>query len=102
MWSFDHANEHLTLVRAMTNSGAFNLAPYLLDPMPPNAMDGAGNWDMVHQQAHDDAAAYFNAEPSLPLIDSSTERQGQFQTWLFINSQEHILLSQAARATGLV
>jgi hypothetical protein len=103
MWSFDHANEHAKLIAAMGSSASnYNLARYLLDPMPLDAMNGASNWDLVHQQAHDDAAGFFNVQPSLPLIDSSTEVHGQFQTWLFINSQEHDALNLAALRTGRV
>ena len=95
-WVFDHAHEHGKLVQAMNSSSAFNLVQYLLDPLQAGAMNGAGMWDMNHQQAHDDASAWFSVKPSLPLIDSTTEHPGPFQWFLFANSQEHNALSRAA------
>jgi hypothetical protein len=99
-WAFDHQQEHRKLVAQMNDPSAFNLINYLLDPMPSDAMNGASLWDMNHQQAHDDAAAWFGVSPSLPLIDSTTQRQGPFQWFLFINSQEHNALSLAALQSG--
>jgi hypothetical protein len=99
-WAFDHQQEHQKLVAQMRDPSAGNLINYLLDPMPPDAMNGASLWDMNHQQAHDDAARFFNVHPSLTLIDSSTQDQGPFQWFLFINSQEHNALNQAAIVSG--
>jgi hypothetical protein len=97
---FDHQQEHVKLVAQMGNPTPFTLINYLLDPMPPGAMDGASLWDMNHQQAHDDAAHFFNVQPSLTLIDSPTQRPGPFQWFLFTNSQEHNALNQAALNLG--
>ena len=97
---FDHQQEHVKLVAQMGNPNPFTLINYLLDPMPPGAMDGASLWDMNHQQAHDDAAHFFNVQPSLTLIDSPTQRPGPFQWFLFTNSQEHNALNQAAINLG--
>jgi len=89
------------LIAAMgSNATNYNLARYLLDPMPSDAMNGASLWDMNHQQAHDDAANFFGVQPSLTLIDSPTQRAGPFQWFLFTNSQEHNALNQAALAFG--
>jgi hypothetical protein len=98
---FDHAQEHKKLVAQMGNPTPFTLINYLLDPMPPDALQtSASLWDMNHQQAHDDAAGYFNVQPSLALIDSPTQRPGPFQWFLFTNSQEHSALTQAALLSG--
>ena len=99
-WVFDHWREHVKLTSAMSNPSAFNLITYLLDPMPSDAMNGASLWDMNHQQAHDDAASAFNVQPSLTLIDSTSQLAGPFQWFLFTNSQEHNALNQAALAFG--
>jgi hypothetical protein len=101
-WAFDHQQEHQKLVAQMSNPSQFNLINYLLDPMPGDAMNGASLWDMNHQQAHDDAARFFNVQPSLTLIDSTTQQAGPFQWFLFINSQEHNALNQAAIISGHV
>ena len=93
---FDHAQEHVKLTAQMGSPTTYNLINYLLDPMPPGSMGGASLWDMNHQQAHDDAANFFNVQPSLTLIDSPTQRPGPFQWFLFTNSQEHVALNQAA------
>jgi hypothetical protein len=99
---FDHQQEHQKLVAQMGNSTPFNLLNYLLDPMPPDAWQtgGATLWDMNHQQAHDDAANWFNVQPSLGLVDNPTQQQGPFQWFLFTNSQEHNALSLAAMRSG--
>jgi len=99
-WMFDHQQEHTKLVAQMRNPSQFNLINYLLDPMPPTAMNGASLWDMNHQQAHDDAANWFGVQPSLTLIDSTTQQNGPFQWFLFTNSQEHNALNQAALLSG--
>ena len=99
-FAFDHANEHQKLVAQMGNPTPYNLINYLLDPMPPDSMGGASLWDMNHQQAHDDAANWFNVQPSLALIDTPTQAAGPFQWFLFTNSQEHNALSQAALLSG--
>jgi hypothetical protein len=99
-WAFDHAHEHGKLVDAMAQPSSYNLMHYLLDPMPNDAMNGASAWDMNHQQAHDDAANWFNVQPSLPLIDSTAQNNGPFQWFLFTNSQEHNALSLAALQSG--
>ena len=93
---FDHAQEHVKLTAQMGTSTPYNLINYLLDPMPPGSMGGASLWDMNHRQAHDDAANFFNVQPSLTLIDSPTQQPGPFQWFLFTNSQEHVALNQAA------
>jgi hypothetical protein len=99
-WVFDHQQEHQKLTAQMQPS-AGNLINYLLDPMPPDAWQtGATLWDMNHQQAHDDAARFFNVQPSLSLIDSPTQQAGPFQFFLFINNQEHVALNQAALNLG--
>jgi hypothetical protein len=99
-WAFDHQQEHQKLVAQMNDPSAFNLINYLLDPMPGDAMNGASLWDMNHQQAHDDAARWFGVQPSLTLIDSTTQQAGPFRWFLFINSQEHNALNQAAIVSG--
>jgi hypothetical protein len=99
-FAFDHANEHQKLVAQMGSPTPYNLINYLLDPMPPDSMGGASLWDMNHQQAHDDAANWFNVQPSLALIDTPTQAAGPFQWFLFTNSQEHNALSQAALLSG--
>jgi hypothetical protein len=102
-WAFDHQQEHQKLVAQMgAGASSFSLINYLLDPMPGDAMNGASLWDMNHQQAHDDAARFFNVQPSLTLIDSTTQQAGPFQWFLFINSQEHNALNQAAIVSGHV
>jgi hypothetical protein len=99
-WAFDHWQEHSKLTAQMRDPSKFNLINYLLDPMPSDAMNGASLWDMNHQQAHDDAANWFGVQPSLTLIDSTTQQQGPFQWFLFTNSQEHNALNQAALFFG--
>lgn len=98
MFAFDHANEHDKLTAAMSTPSVFNLANYLLDPA--GTLTGAGNWAQDHQQAHDDAALWFNVQPSLPLVDT-TASAGSLQTWLFTNLTEHDQLSGAALAASL-
>ena len=98
---FDHAQEHKKLVAQMGSPSPYNLINYLLDPMPPDALTASASlWDMNHQQAHDDAANYFNVQPSLTLVDTPTQRQAPFQWFLFTNSQEHNALNQAAILLG--
>jgi hypothetical protein len=41
-------------------------------------------------------------QPSLTLIDSPTQQSGPLQWFLFINSQEHNALNQAAIVSGHV
>jgi hypothetical protein len=102
-WVFDHQQEHNKLVAQMRDPSAGNLINYLLDPMPPDAWQtGATLWDMNHQQAHDDAARFFNVQPSLDLVDTPTQQAGPFQWFLFTNSQEHNALNQAAIVSGHV
>jgi hypothetical protein len=99
-WAFDHQQEHQKLVAQMNDPSAFNLINYLLDPMPGDAMNGTSLWDMNHQQAHDDAARWFNVQPSLTLIDSTTQQAGPFAWFVFINQQEHSALNGAALNLG--
>jgi len=100
---FDHAQEHKKLVAQMGSPSPYNLINYLLDPMPPDALSTpASLWDMNHQQAHDDAANYFNVQPSLTLIDTPTQRQAPFQWYLFTNEREHSALTEAALKSGHV
>jgi hypothetical protein len=101
-WAFDHLQEHVKLTAQMNDPSVFNLINYLLDPMPGDAMNGASLWDMNHQQSHDDAANWFGVQPSLTLIDSTTQSNGPFQWFLFTNSQEHNALNQAAMVSGHV
>lgn len=93
-FSFDHAIEHDRLTAAMGAGASRFTSAYQLDPMPTAAMFGAGNWAQDHQQAHDDAAAWFS-QRSLPLVDTSTSA-GSLQQWLFTNSTEHDTLSRSA------
>ena len=95
-FSFDHAHEHGKLVDAMDQPSAFNLMHYLLDPIASSGMGGSDMWSMNHQQAHDDAANWFDVQPSLQLIDTPAQATGPFQWFLFSNSQEHNALSLAA------
>jgi hypothetical protein len=97
MFAFDHANEHNKLTFDMADPSLFNIANYLLDPA--GTLTGAGNWALDHQQAHDDAALWFNVQPSLPLVDTQASA-GSLQTWLFTNSTEHDQLSGAALAAS--
>lgn len=100
-WAFDHQQEHVKLTAQMGSPTPFNLINYLLDPMPPDALDNPATlWSMNHQQAHDDAANYFNVQPSLTLVDTPTQRQAPFQWYLFTNSREHNALNQAAILLG--
>jgi hypothetical protein len=98
---FDHAQEHKKLVAQMGNPTPFTLINYLLDPMPPDALDNPATlWDLNHNQAHDDAASYFGVQPSLPLVDTRTQQRGPFQIFLFVNHQEHVALTGAALLRG--
>lgn len=99
-FAFDHAQEHRKLTIQMGSPSSYNLVNYLLDPVPPDAMTGSTLWDMNHQQSHDDAANWFNVQPSLTLVDSPGQLPGPFQWFLFTNSQEHNALNQAALASG--
>ena len=95
MFAFDHANEHQTIASAIGNPSAFNLQGYLLDP-PIGQEIPNGNWQSVHQQAHDDAGYYFS-QASLQLVgEGATTAQ-----WLFINSTEHVALNSAILAGSL-
>lgn len=95
---FDHAQEHAKLTRSI-HINAASLANYQLDPVIGD-MGGADMWSMNHQQAHDDAAAWYNVKPSIQLIDSTTLTPGPLNWFLFINSQEHAALSLAALKQG--
>jgi hypothetical protein len=97
-FSFDHAAEHDKLTFSMAQPTLFNIANYLLDPMPAAAMVGAGNWAQDHQQAHDDAGAWFG-QPSMQLVDTSGSA-GSLQQWLFVNQVEHSTLAGAALASS--
>jgi hypothetical protein len=97
-FSFDHAQEHDKLTWSMATPTAFNIANYLLDPMPSAAMTGAGNWAQDHQQSHDDAGAWF-AQPSMQLVDTQASA-GSLQQWLFVNQVEHSTLAGAALASS--
>jgi hypothetical protein len=101
-WAFDHQQEHQKLVVQMGEGATgFTLVNYLLDPIPPDTWTSSTSlWDMNHQQAHDDAANWFGVQPSLTLIDSPTQQSGPLQWFLFINSQEHNALNQAAIVSG--
>jgi hypothetical protein len=103
-WAFDHQQEHQKLVAQMGEGATgFTLINYLLDPIPPDTWTSSTSlWDMNHQQAHDDAANWFGVQPSLTLIDSPTQQSGPLQWFLFINSQEHNALNQAAIVSGHV
>lgn len=103
MWAFDHANAHAVLSAKMNTPSIFNLVRYLLDPIPPTALNGTDNWDMNHQQAHDDAANWYSVQPSLQLTDTDQRDPGAFSWWQFTNLQEHNALSvKALAATGSV
>lgn len=99
MWSFDHANEHAKLSQQMRTPSEFNLLRYLLDPIPVTALNGTDNWDMNHQQAHDDAARWFSVQPSLPLVDTDQRNASAFSMWQFFNQTEHAALTRAAFAS---
>lgn len=99
-FAFDHAREHEHISDAMVQPNLFNLIHYLLDPIGSGGMGGSELWSMNHQQAHDDAARYFNVQPSLTLIDTPAQDAGPFQWFLFTNSQEHNALSLAALRSG--
>jgi hypothetical protein len=99
-FSFDHAHEHGKLTDAMNQPTLFNLAHYLLDPVPPSGMGGSEMWSLNHQQAHDDAANYYSVQPSLQLVDTPSQDTGPWQWFLFTNSQEHNALSLAALRSG--
>jgi hypothetical protein len=103
-WAFDHQQEHQKLVVQMGEGATgFTLVNYLLDPIPPDTWTSSTSlWDMNHQQAHDDASNWFGVQPSLTLIDSPTQQSGPLQWFLFINSQEHNALNQAAIVSGHV
>lgn len=94
MFAFVHATEHETLSAQMASPTTFNLQRYLLNPAQPTG--GAGSWDTVHQAAHDDGAAWYDVQPSLPM----TDQQVGSPWWTFVNSSEHVALSGAALAAS--
>lgn len=99
-FAFDHAREHEKITAAINAPSAFNLMNYLLDPIGSGGMGGAELWSFDHQQAHDDAANWFDVKPSLQLVDTPAQAAGPFQWFLFSNSQEHNALSLAAMRSG--
>jgi hypothetical protein len=94
-FEFDHAIEHRSITTAIGNPSLFNLQNYLLNPALGQDIAN-GNWQMQHQQAHDDAGAYFGV-PSLPMIGEGPKTP----QWLFINSTEHSALNGAILAASL-
>ena len=92
-WAFDHMVEHAILAGGMDDPTNSNQAIfYFLDPLN-DANRRNSPWNRVHQQAHDDAANYYGAEPSpmLPLGVGSRE-----QSWfLWNNAWSHTALAEA-------
>ena len=95
MFDFDHANEHESITFAIGNPSLYNLQGYLLNP-PIGENVPSGNWQLVHQQAHDDAAQYFS-QPSLQIIGEGPKSP----QWVFINETEHVQLNSAILAANL-
>lgn len=91
-WAFDHENDHANLASGMTDSnGLTGALYYFLDPMVGSETPN-GSWSQLHQQAHDDAGAYYGVSPSLPL---GAETPGTSEWWLFTNAWEHVALNEA-------
>ena len=105
VFAFEHAMNHRTWFGAMAPLTRFSVLPYLLDPMQ-NTNIPAGQWNLNHQQAHNDALttlpSYYNAATyGLPighiLVDTDLQNQDQLKWWEFQNLVEH----QVATATVL-
>ena len=95
-FQFDHAQAHVSLTWAQLTPSTGTLANYLLDPMLRVSIGAPDLWSLDHQQAHDDAAAYYGVEQSLPLPDETTGDP----FWTFVNDQEHQALATAALNQG--
>lgn len=95
LYNFDHSHEHAKLISHMTPPLRYTSPNYLLNP-PRGQQFQAGHWQMVHQQAHDDSANYYNVHPSLIFAGNPRPESGPTAFTQFINHSEHVALNEAA------
>ena len=115
-FAFEHRMAHSRNFGIMSPLSRFSVLPYLLDPVV-DGPDPSSNWNLDHQQAHNDAIASFPPQPfilygrgttvepqppdGLPfnfiLVDTDLNDQGQLPWWELQNLVEHQIMSSIAQ-----
>lgn len=109
VWEFDHAFAHREYYAVMAPLTRFSALPYFIEPLPPPTPPfptDADDWNLNHQQAHNDFAlalpAFYNDSSigfgipnSQNLVDSNLNDPETRTWWTFANHQEHYIANNA-------
>lgn len=99
-FSFDHAMAHRNALGVMAPLNRFSIVPYLLDPIMPDEPTAGDDWNLDHQQAHNDALAnlptHFGASTiglhiGQILRDTNFDNPEQRKWFEFQNHTEHYI-----------
>lgn len=98
-FAFDHAMAHRDVMAIMAPLDQWSAMPYFIEPTDWKASP-ANDWNLDHQQAHNDYASYLPAYSAASvagftwqhiLVDSNLADQASLQWWTFLNHQDHFL-----------
>jgi hypothetical protein len=102
-FAFEHMMATRNYFVAMAPLDRFSVLPYLLDPfqpMPPDIV-AAQNWNLNHQQSHNDALlnlpTYYGAPVEIGLsvgqilLETNFDIPDQVSWWTFQNWMEHYI-----------
>lgn len=107
-FEFEHMMAHREYFIAMSPLYRFAVLPYLLDPFQPPLphVQSGGDWNLDHQQSHNDMLSdlpAFFGDP-LPhaglsigqiLRDTDFDNPEQVTWWTFANHREHYIANEA-------
>lgn len=109
-FAFDHYMAHSQNYGAMFPLSRFSVLPYLLDPESDVSVP-AGNWNLNHQQAHQDflltLPSYFGSTlTGLPIsqvmVEANLNDPEQVEWWTFTNLIEHQMSGLSLPLAGWV
>jgi hypothetical protein len=102
-FDWEHANAHRAYLGVMAPLTRFSVLPYLLEPtFLPNIP--AGDWQLRHQQAHDDAltsvpSQYGSTAIGLRIGQNLLDERRR-QWWTFNNHQNHYIADTTVLPPG--
>lgn len=104
-FAFEHAMAHRGVMAVMAPLNQWSAMPYFITPADWKARP-ANNWNLNHQQAHNDYASFLPAypsdtQPNIPsfmdqniLVDTNMADPVSKTWWTFINHRDHFVANE--------
>lgn len=89
-FSFENADSHNLIIRAILAKTGIQLELYQLDPIPRNDL---GDWAYRHQAMHNAMNTILNVSGN-DLTEVNFADKGELETWIFLHAAEHVQAHQ--------